>query len=57
MRIRRNKIKKCVALCNGEVIVDDMLQAALDNHIMLDELKKRIIAENPDNEITFVYRY
>ena len=54
MKIR--KVKKCVALIDGEVLVDDVLQAALDNRMMLDELKIRLVIENPNHKITFVYR-
>lgn len=54
MKIR--KAKKCVALIDGEVLVDDVLQAALDNRMMLDELKIRLVIENPNHKITFVYR-
>lgn len=43
MRIRR--IKRCVCLIDGEVLVDDVLQAALDNRVMLDDMKKHYIVE------------
>jgi hypothetical protein len=35
--------------------VDDVLQAALDNRVMLDDMKKRLIKENPNHESTFIY--
>lgn len=54
MRIRR--IKRCVCLIDGKVLVDDVLQAALDNRVMLDDMKKRLVEENPNHEITFIYR-
>lgn len=56
MRIRRNKMKKCVALIDGELLCEDVLKAALDNRMMLDDLKKRLVEENPNHEVTFVYR-
>lgn len=54
-RVRR-KMKKCIALLDGKVLVDDVLQAALDCRVMLDDLKKRLVEENPGHEVTFVYR-
>ena len=54
MKIR--KAKKCVALIDGELLCEDVLQAALDNRMMLDDMKKRLVKENPNHKITFIYR-
>ena len=31
----------------------EVIQAALDNNMMVDDLKKKLIAENPGHEVTF----
>ena len=54
--MRARRIKKCIALIDGELLCDDVLQAALDNRVMLDDMKKRLVEENPGREITFIYR-
>lgn len=56
MRIRRNKMKKCVALIDGELLCEDVLKAALDNNMMLDDMKKLLVKENPNHKVTFVYQ-
>ncbi len=55
MRMRRysRTIRKVVAYLDGELLVDDVLQAALDNHMMLDDLKRRLVAENPGHKVDF----
>ena len=55
MRMRRNRrsIRKVVAYLDGELLVDDVLQAALDNHMMLNDLKRRLVAENPGHKVEF----
>ena len=55
MRPRRNNrtIRRVVAYLDGELLVDDVLQAALDNHMMLDDLKRRLVAENPGHKVEF----
>lgn len=55
MRMQRNSqtIRKVVAYLDGELLVDDVLQAALDNHMMLDDLKRRLVAENPGHKVEF----
>ena len=40
------------AYINGEKIID-VLQAALDNNMMLRDMKKLLIKENPNDEVTF----
>lgn len=56
MKVRTNKMKKCIALIDGELLCEDVLKAALDNRMMLDDLKKRLVEENPNHEVTFIYR-
>lgn len=53
MRKHRRSIRKIVAYLDGELLVDDVLQAALDNHMMLDDLKRRLVAENPGHKVEF----
>lgn len=55
MRMRRNSrtIRKVVAYLDGELLVDDVVQAAMDNNMMLDDLKRRLVAENPGHKIEF----
>ena len=50
--MRRIKRKTVWAYLDGKKLVD-VVQAALDNDMMVDDLKKRLIKENPDHEITF----
>ena len=40
------------AYLDGEKLVE-VIQAALDNNMMVDDLKKKLIAENPGHEVTF----
>ena len=42
-----------VAYLDGELLVDDVVQAALDNNMMLDDLKRRLVAENPGHKVEF----
>lgn len=53
MITHRRSIRKVVAYLDGELLVDDVLQAALDNHMMLDDLKRRLVAENPGHKVEF----
>lgn len=48
-------IKKCRAYLDGRLLCEDVLQAALDNRVMLDELKRRLVAENEGHKVTFKY--
>ena len=58
-KAKRNKtmktIKKCRAYLDGRLLCEDVLQAALDNRVMLDELKRRLVAENEGHKVTFKY--
>ena len=51
MKIRRKK-KTVWAYLDGKKLVD-VVQAALDNNMMVDEMKKLLIRENPGHEVTF----
>jgi len=45
--------KKTVwAYLDGKKLVN-VVQAALDNNMMVDDLKKKLIQENPGHEVTF----
>ena len=49
---RKNKRKTIRAYIDGKKYVD-VVQAALDNNMTADDMKKLITAENPNNKITF----
>lgn len=40
------------AYLDGKKLVE-VIQAALDNNMTVDDLKRQLIAENPGHEITF----
>ena len=42
----------CWAYLDGKKLVD-VVQAALDNNMMVDDLKAKLIAENPGHNVTF----
>lgn len=48
----RRKRKTVWAFLDGTKLVD-VVQAALDNNMMVDDLKVKLIAENPGHEVTF----
>lgn len=48
----RRKRKTVWAYLDGKKLVD-VVQAALDNNMMVDDLKVKLIAENPGHEVTF----
>lgn len=48
----RMKRKTIWAYLDGKKLVD-VVQAALDNNMMVEDLKKLLIAENPGHEVTF----
>lgn len=50
--MRRKKRKTIWAYLDGKKLVD-VVQAALDNKVMADDLKEKLIQENPGHEITF----
>ena len=49
---RRNKRKMVWAYLDGKKLVD-MVRAALDNNMMVDDMKALLIRENPGHEVTF----
>ena len=49
---RRMKRKTVWAYLDGKTLVDGV-QAALDNNMMVDDLKAKLIRENPGHEVTF----
>lgn len=49
---RRSKRKTIWAYFDGEKLVD-VVQAALDNNMMMDDLKKKLVRENPGHTVTF----
>lgn len=51
---RRNKRKTIWAYLDGEKLVD-VVQAALDNNMMVDDLKKKLVDENPGHTVTFKF--
>lgn len=50
--MRRMKRKTVWAYLDGKKLVN-VVQAALDNNMMVDALKKQLITENPGHEVTF----
>ena len=49
---RKRKRKTIWAYLDGEKLVD-VVQAALDNNMMVDDVKALLIRENPGHEVTF----
>ena len=49
---RRKKRTTVWAYLDGEKLVD-VVQAALDNNMLVEDLKKVLIRENPGHEVTF----
>lgn len=50
--MRRKKNKTVWAYLDGKKLVD-VVQAALDNHMMVSDIKKKLIEENPGHIVTF----
>ena len=48
------KRKTVWAYLDGKKLVD-VVQAALDNNMMVDDLKRVLAEENPGHEVTFKY--
>ena len=48
----RNIRKNIWAYLDGKKLVE-VIQAALDNNLMVDDLKKKLVEENPGHEVTF----
>lgn len=51
-KMRRMKRKTVWAYLDGKKLVD-VVKAALDNNMMVDDLKKKLIEENSGHEVTF----
>ena len=49
---RKMKKKTIWAYIDGKKYVN-VVQVALDNNMMVDDMKKKIVAQNPNNEIIF----
>ena len=47
-----HKRKTIWAYLDGKKLVD-VVQAALDNHMMVEDMKQMLIQENPGHEVTF----
>ena len=52
MRKRSTKRKYIWAYLDGKKLCE-VIQAALDNNMTVDEVKKLLVAENPGHEVTF----
>ena len=50
--MRHRKRTTVWAYLDGKKLVD-VVQAALDNNMMVDDLKAQLIRENPGHEVTF----
>ncbi len=48
----RNRRKTVWAYLDGKKLVN-VVQAALDNNMMVEDLKKKLIEENPGHDVTF----
>lgn len=51
-KMKRMKRKTVWAFLDGKKLVD-VVKAALDNNMMVDDLKKKLIEENPGHTVTF----
>ena len=49
---KRKKRTTVWAYLDGQKLVD-VVQAALDNNMMVDDLKAQLVAENPGHVVTF----
>ncbi|MFR4543124.1 MAG: hypothetical protein ACLT6Y_15505 [Enterocloster sp.] len=50
--MRRTKRRTVWAYLDGKKLVD-VVKAALDNNMMVDDMKQVLIKENPGHEVTF----
>ena len=50
--VRRKKRTTVWAYLDGTKLVD-VVKAALDNNMMVDDMKELLIRENPGHEVTF----
>lgn len=54
MKHSAKKRKTVWAYLDGEKLVD-VVQAALDNNMMVDDLKEKLVQENKGHKVTFKY--
>lgn len=54
--MRRQKRAYIWAYLDGKKLVE-VIQASLDNHMYVEDMKKLLIAENPGHEVTFRVEY
>ena len=52
MKCRRNRRAHIWAYLDGAKLVE-VIQAALDNNMMVDDLKRKLIDENPGHKVEF----
>jgi len=50
--VKRMKRKTVWAYLDGKKLVD-VVQAALDNNMTVDKMKRRLVEENPGHEVKF----
>lgn len=50
--MKKKKRKTVWAYLNGEKLID-VVQAALDNNMTVDDMKALLVRENPGREVTF----
>ena len=50
--VKRMKRKTVWAYLDGKKLVD-VVQAALDNNMTVDKMKRRLVEDNPGHEVTF----
>ncbi|MDL2206553.1 hypothetical protein LJC33_06575 [Eubacteriales bacterium OttesenSCG-928-N13] len=50
--MKRNKKKYIWAYLDGKKLVE-VIQAALDNNMMVSEMKELLVRENPGHEVAF----
>ena len=50
--MKRRKRTTVWAYLDGKKLVD-VVQAALDNNMMVDDMKAMLVRENPDHNVTF----
>lgn len=48
----RNKRKTVWAYLDGKKLVD-IVKAAMDNNMMVSDLKEKLVKENPGHDVTF----
>lgn len=54
--MKKTKKKKIVAYLDGKKLVDDVIQAAAQKGVTVDDLKEALRCENPGHQLTFVVK-